>query len=421
MKTIMGNALFILLLLTAVDLRSQTVNLGDLYISSGTIISTVGAMDNKSSGNLFNDGDFYLYSHYNNDGLVTFTTGSTTGITRMRGLSGFQNLSGSMPMQWYDGEFNNSLVQPAFHLSNEVSISGTSDFQQGIVDNDTYGGLLVFEKSAKHVNVDDASHVDGKVKKKGDVAFRYPIGDKQKYRFSGISAPDAVLNSFTGKYFLENSNPLYPHSSKSGVIELINNQEYWTLDKTTGTSDVILTLSWDEIATTPLAIVASPQSAIHIVRWDALQKLWIDEGGIVDSTNKTVTTPINVSGYNVFTTARIDETQIILPCNTLVVYNALSPNDDTKNDFFRIDGLAECSADNTVEIYNRWGVKVFETSNYASNGNVFKGYSDGRATLSKSELLPVGTYFYILNFKYKGSGSSSGKTIKKTGYLYLNH
>jgi gliding motility-associated-like protein len=228
-----------------------------------------------------------------------------------------------------------------------------------------------------------------------------------------------LISSFTGKYFYDNSNSLYLHTSKSSSIGIINDQEYWTLDKTAGTSDVILTLSWDESTTTPANIIVSPQSDIQIVRWDATKKLWVDEGGIVDSVNKTVTTPINVSGYNVFTTARLDDS-IILPCSTLIVYNAVSMNDDGINDYFKIGGLTECSADNTVEIYNRWGVKVFETSNYGSNGNVFKGYSEGRTTISKGQLLPIGTYFYILNIKYK-TATNLTQTVKKSGYLYLNN
>ena len=398
-------------------LTAQTVNIGDLYITEGTIMSTVGAMDNKSSGNLFNDGDFFVYSHYNNDGLVTFSTGSTNGMTRMRGFSGSQEISGSSPMEWYNAEFKNSNIQPAFLLSNEVSISGTSDFQQGIIDDDNYGGLLVFEKGAESINVSDNSFVDGKVKKNGKDAFIYPIGDKNKYRFAGISAPTEVLSSFTGKYFYENSDALYPHNDRAEGITLINNQEYWTLDKTAGNSDVMLTLSWDEASTTPADILVSPQSSIHIVRWDAAQKLWIDEGGVVDSDKKTVTTPLNVSGYNVFTTARVDDSSIVLPCSTLTIFNAVSPNGDNKNDYFKIDGLTECSSDNTVEIYNRWGVKVFETNNYDSNGNVFRGYSEGRVTISKDKMLPTGTYFYILNFKYSGAKS---QTVKKSGYLYLS-
>nr|WP_315163488.1 gliding motility-associated C-terminal domain-containing protein [uncultured Flavobacterium sp.] len=419
MKKITKNkSLFILLLVSYIGV-AQTVNIGDLYISPGTIMSTLGAMDNKSSGNLFNDGDFYVYSHYNNDGLVSFSSGSTTGITRMRGMFGYQDISGTIPMEWFNGEFYNTKIQPAFHLSNEVSISGTSDFQQGIIDDDNYGGLLVFQNEAEHINVDNESHVDGKVKKNGNVPFIYPIGDKNLYRFAGISAPEELLSSFTGKYFYDNSNFLYPHTSKPSSIGIINDQEYWTLDKTAGTSDVILTLSWDESTTTPANIIVSPQSDIRIVRWDAVKNLWVDEGGIVDSVNKTVTTPINVSGYNVFTTARIDDS-VILPCSTLSVYNAISMNNDGINDYFKIDGLTECSADNTVEIYNRWGVKVFETSNYGSNGNVFKGYSEGRTTISKGQLLPVGTYFYILNIKYK-TATNLTQTVKKSGYLYLNN
>ncbi len=415
MKSRIQNIFLTLLLFLSGIVTAQTVNVGELFITSGTTMSTVGAMDNKSSGNLFNDGEFILYSHYNNDGLVSFSSGSHSGITRMIGSTGFQQISGTMPMQWNDAEFKNSSIQPAFHLSNEVSISGTANFQQGIINDDEYGGLLVFENKSKHINVNDNSHVDGKVQKIGQEDFTYPIGDKNKYRFAGISAPKEILSSFTGKYFLEDSNALYPHSQKAKEIVLINNQEYWTLDKTAGNSDVMLTLSWDESSTTPADVLVSPQSSIHIVRWDEAQNRWIDEGGVVDSDKKTVTTPVNVSGYNVFTTARVDD-GIVLPCSTLTVYNAVSPDGDGKNEYFKIGGLTECSADNTVEIYNRWGIKVYDTVNYDSNGNVFRGYSEGRTTISKNEMLPTGTYFYIINIKYSGT---SPQVLKKSGYLYL--
>lgn len=415
MKKIIGIFCILSLFLSGV-LKAQTVNTGDLYIAPGTIMSTVGVMDNKSTGNLLNDGDFYVYSHYNNDGLVTFTPGFTTGITRMQGAFGYQDISGNMPMEWYNGEFNNSFVQPAFHLSNEVNISGTSDFQQGIVDDDNYGGLLIFENAANHINVDKNSHVDGFVRKNGNDAFQFPIGDKGQFRYASISAPDNASDAFSSKYFLENSNALYPHADRTGIIDLIDNQEYWTIDRTNGDSPVLLTLSWNE-ETTPAAIYAAPYEEIHIVRWDASRKLWIDEGGVANLAAKEVTTVVTPSGYGIFTLARVFGEKIILPCNTLVVYNALSLNGDNKNEYFKIDGLTECSADNTVEIYNRWGVKVYETRNYDSNGNVFRGYSDGRVTVSKNELLPAGTYFYVLNIKYSGT---KPQTIKKAGYLYIN-
>lgn len=415
MKLKINYYFFTLLLFISAKMTSQTVNLGDLYISPGTIVSTLGILHNKNTGILFNDGDFYVYNHYINDGLVSFTPELKTGITRMIGLLSFQEVSGSIPMEWYDAEFKNNTMQPAFHLYNQINIFGTLDFNKGIIDNDNYGGMLIFENQSTHRNVNSDSHTDGKVQKKGKESFTYPIGDKNKYRFSAISAPDEIASSFDGKYFYDDSNLLYPHNRKSSGIQIINNQEYWTLNKSNGKSDVMLTLSWDEFNTTPSSIVSPPENLIHIVRWDSNLNLWVDEGGIVDNMNKTVTTPINVSGYSVFTTARVIDSALI--CKDLVIHNAFSPNGDEKNDYFKIDGLTECSNNNLIEIYNRWGVKVFETSNYGSNGNFFKGYSDGRATVSKSELLPSGVYFYVLKITISDIES---QTIKKAGYLYLN-
>ncbi|MFV8466895.1 gliding motility-associated C-terminal domain-containing protein, partial [Flavobacterium sp. LB1P62] len=96
------------------------------------------------------------------------------------------------------------------------------------------------------------------------------------------------------------------------------------------------------------------------------------------------------------------------------VFNAISPNGDGSNDFFRIEGL-DCYPENRVEIYNRWGVLVFERTGYNNDDRVFRGLSEGRVTIRQSEELPTGTYFYI--FKYKDTDS---KGHEKSGYLYLN-
>ena len=96
------------------------------------------------------------------------------------------------------------------------------------------------------------------------------------------------------------------------------------------------------------------------------------------------------------------------------VLNAFSPNGDSKNSRFYIQGL-ECYPDNTVEIYNRWGVLVFDIDHYSNEDRAFIGISAGRATVKQTDGLPVGTYFYIL--KYKDSAS---KQHELSGYLYLN-
>ncbi|PRZ22001.1 T9SS type B sorting domain-containing protein, partial [Flavobacterium granuli] len=111
---------------------------------------------------------------------------------------------------------------------------------------------------------------------------------------------------------------------------------------------------------------------------------------------------------------------IVLGCGAIEVHNAFTPNNDGINDSFEIDNIedVECYPENTVEIYNRWGVLVFETKNYNNTTNNFNGISRGRTTISQSSGLPTGTYYYILNYT---SVDTVGKiqTNKKDGYLYL--
>lgn len=408
-KISMGSSLVLMMASSA--MIAQTVNTGTLVVKPGTVLSTIGSFDNKDSGDFVNDGEFYVYANFNNDGLVTFSP-EHQGYTRFQGFLN-QKISGSMPSEFKDVLFFNINLQPAFHLEGDISIFGEAEFNQGIVNNDDFGGTISFEQEGIHTSTWNGSHVDGKVIKRGSTDFQYPIGDKNLYRYARISAPTDVASTFTGKYFFENSNPLYPHSSRQPEIDLINNQEYWTLTKEGGTSNILLTLSWDELATTPANVIASPESDIHIVRWDAIQNLWVDEGGVADVVNRTVTTAVEVTGYGVFTLARV---KTINP-DCVTIYNAVTPDTaDNLNDYFLIDCL-ENYPDNSVEIYNRWGVKVFGTKQYDTKGNVFRGYSDGRVTIDGSKKLPSGTYFYILTYKVpEGIGTH---TKRKAGYLYL--
>ncbi|MFC0778735.1 gliding motility-associated C-terminal domain-containing protein [Flavobacterium sp. HJSW_4] len=111
----------------------------------------------------------------------------------------------------------------------------------------------------------------------------------------------------------------------------------------------------------------------------------------------------------------------VLACGNVLVHNAFSPNGDNINDFFKIDNIDEttCYPGNTVEIYNRWGVLVFETTNYNNTTNAFDGTSRGRTTVKQSDGLPTGTYFYIITYKSL-DGNNNVQDHKLNGYLYLS-
>ncbi|MDR6844728.1 gliding motility-associated C-terminal domain-containing protein, partial [Flavobacterium granuli] len=96
------------------------------------------------------------------------------------------------------------------------------------------------------------------------------------------------------------------------------------------------------------------------------------------------------------------------------VYNSVTADGSGMYDRFVIQGI-ECYPNNSVQIFNRWGVLVFEREHYNNDDVAFRGISEGRVTFEKSQELPVGNYFYIL--KYKDSNSNA---FEKSGYLYLN-
>ena len=58
---------------------------------------------------------------------------------------------------------------------------------------------------------------------------------------------------------------------------------------------------------------------------------------------------------------------------------------------------------------------VFVTKAYNTQGNVFDGTSNGRVTIDKDNKLPVGTYFYIIDYQ-----DAVNNMKKLTGYIYIN-
>ena len=85
--------------------------------------------------------------------------------------------------------------------------------------------------------------------------------------------------------------------------------------------------------------------------------------------------------------------------NELIIYNGFSPNGDGVNDFFYIRNI-ELFPNNKLNIYNRWGNRVYRTESYR---NTYEGTFDGKD-------LPDGTYFYMLEIDEE----------MHAGYLHIN-
>jgi len=156
-------------------------------------------------------------------------------------------------------------------------------------------------------------------------------------------------------------------------------------------------------ATTP-NVVTAPLNGTAVVNPDGTIEYTPNTGFV--GTDRLVYTLCNASGCAT-ATVNIEVT------NKLIVYNGVSVNGSDKNNHFHIAGI-EAYPDNTVRIYNRWGVKVWEVQSYDNVRNVFKGISNGRVTVEAADKLPQGTYYYIIEYVDENNQKQT-----MVGWLYL--
>jgi gliding motility-associated-like protein len=87
------------------------------------------------------------------------------------------------------------------------------------------------------------------------------------------------------------------------------------------------------------------------------------------------------------------------PCQ-ITVYNGFTPDGNGLNDFWIIENIENFSK-NTVTIFNRWGNRIWNTTNYNNTDNVWNGKTQAGTDL------PSGTYFYVIELE-NGNGIKKG-------------
>ncbi len=135
--------------------------------------------------------------------------------------------------------------------------------------------------------------------------------------------------------------------------------------------------------------IVSPPSSGATASIDANSNLIIDYGNVAFSGKEKVTIRV----CDIFA-ACIDQEITIDVIGEVEVYDAISPNNDGKNDTFIIDYIQNLpgTQQNHVYIFNRWGDLVWEGVNYDNNTVVFSGLN------RHGHELPSGVYFYKVEF-----------------------
>lgn len=147
--------------------------------------------------------------------------------------------------------------------------------------------------------------VTGPVMKTGNDAFSFPVG---AVTASGVlsrpitmSAPGWPSEIFTAQYYYTNSDPLYSHANRPSILAL-SECEYWNLNRTSGFSDVFVTLSfWNFAAPSCQVVVPSELAVCHYYTPGTTWLNFWQSSNTNNSGLGTVTSSSPVTAYGIYT------------------------------------------------------------------------------------------------------------------------
>ncbi len=252
---------------------------------------------------------------YVNNATVTIKGDITNNQTTAMTGTGITNVTGTAAQQFLGNQtfFTNNLLLSntsagtsnfVFNGSNSFTVGTAATFTDGIVV--TNNNNLIFNNSATYSGASNTSHVNGFVRKIGNQSFVFPVGDGTTLRTAAIAAPSLATDAFTGKYIQANPNTAsFNPASKQAVLDFVSTCEYWTINRTTGASNVAVTLSWLNSSPYNCLGTVAPTD-YYTARWDIDSTKWISHGNgstTGTSASGTITTNTLPTVYGPFTLA----------------------------------------------------------------------------------------------------------------------
>jgi gliding motility-associated-like protein len=359
-------------------------NQGQLMISPGTDFFVRDSLVNK--GTFTNNGNMIMGGVWLNQGTYVPGTGEIT----------FNSLAGaaSQVINHNNQTFGKLTISGGGDkiILADMSIEGELILINGIIKQQN-NSKVTFTSAASFTGASDASHIQTPIVWQGAGTKVFPIGNGQSYLPVTLTNVEgaSTLIQVEG---IEDATSFIPGND---LQEVFNNR-YWRVEALNGS----LASSKIEL---PMQALPTPYSNRFVVaqastvqsQFSSLGQSQVrgtSSSGFLSS-SLPPSLPIIALGV-----------AVELP-DGLLVYNAISPNMDDKNDYLII-GNIDKYPENKVSIFNRWGDLVFEQKNYDNTSmlTVFKGVS------SSGKLLPSGVYFY----KIEAVGTES-----KSGFLTLKN
>lgn len=328
------------------------------------------------------------------------------------GLAGFYGLnqisvSGAFAPVFYDLEIANN---NGVFMNTSINVLNNTNFIIGdfITPRDLSGTYLNFLEDSFYNGDRDISKVDGYAAVTNRQNFTFPVGDAGQLR-SLILNSESVNIIAKCAYFFEDPNspsafPGFNTEIKPQTIAAVSTVEFWRLE---GEVNGTISLLWN--ARSNISAIAEEVGMVTLMGWSKTLNRWQSIGNTAvggDLSNGFITSaPFIPNDYEIITFGSLAEPEDILTLDNYL----LTPNGDGINDFLVIPELDQ-SPNNSLQIFDRNGIKVFEQINYT---NEFGGVANvGDFIINREQGLPEGVYFYVI--------SLIDLSLNYQGFLYLD-
>ncbi len=364
---------------------------------------------------LYNNGNLRIHE----GGSIGFHTNiiNESPMDNNLGLVGFYGtqfltVSGTLTPQFYDFEI---ALENDLQLELGIDNSNNTNFISGSIRTPlTQPSIFyTFLDNSFYTGEYDFSKIEGYAAITNQQDFAFPIGDSQFLRPLIINSESTNLFAKSAYFFENATNPISFSNSYNTFetdldVESVSTNEFWRLE---GTIPSNVTLSWNQRSA--MAGLTDDSTKIIPVGWSKNSQRWINLVG---------STPIGSLNEGFITTTSFipDDYEIITLGVSKIPYEPLSKdvifldnffvsvNGDGVNDSFFVEELQDFDS-NFVQIYDRYGLKVFELANYIDEFNGFSNLNNIPFGAEKG--LPVGVYFYTIQIPEED--------LNYQGFLYL--
>ncbi len=296
---------------------------------------------------------------------------ATNGTITMNGV-GTITKNGTLPQIIPANTFTNSntvqnliISDPAnVTLSGDINVSSLFTLTNGLLK--TGNNNLIIGNNATITGAAFNRYVDGNLRKVGNQAFTFPVGNVV-YAPITMSAPLNATDHFTANYVNSTPNTLYPTASLGVGLNRVSSNEYWMLNRTNGTSNVDVTLSFEFNRSGVITTMAD----LRVAQWNGTQ--WTNQGNTATTGtngNGTVKSNAGLTAYGPFTLGSSTASNP-LPIN-LISFTAQKQNgiialqwqtsNEINNDYFNIQHSSNGYNWNTIATQS---AKNSTTNNYS--------------------------------------------------------